>query len=257
MKKKISIKTFCFITVLCFCINGLNAQNTAVKNNAAKSIDALNVLNGVWEGSAYQYNISDSWRMILICNAKGNEIKINYPSFPCGGDLILIGTKDNTILLQEKITYGSCINNLIIELTQTGDGQMDYMCHYENSTTVVAQGKISKSKSIATALNMLNGTWKGSAYQHNTNNSWDIILTCNAENGEITVEYPTFPCGGNLILIETKDNTIILREKLTHGRGSCIDNLIIELTQTSNNELDYICHYENSTTVVAQGKLSK
>lgn len=122
-------------------IGRLSAQESPSQDNPVSFLD------GIWTGSAYQYNMNDSWDMTLTCNTEEDKFIIEYPSLSCGGHLILMdGTKKDKVVLRGKITYGSCLDNLIIELTVIDNDNLDYICHYENSTHIIAKGKLSRQE---------------------------------------------------------------------------------------------------------------
>lgn len=78
--------------------------------------------SGVWEGSAYQYDVPGSWSALLaIANGTvGSTIGSSaYPSLKCGGELALATATPAQIDLAQTITYGGtvCVANAVMNLT--------------------------------------------------------------------------------------------------------------------------------------------
>jgi len=67
-------------------------------------------LLGTWEGKGYQLN-GDTWKTILHYNSK-DDIKINYPDFPCNGYWYFDKENSHQIFFKEKITVGQ--NNCVV-----------------------------------------------------------------------------------------------------------------------------------------------
>jgi hypothetical protein len=47
-----------------------------------------------------------------------------------------------------------------------------------------------------------------------------------------TIEYPEQQCGGNLIREHEMNERLVVRERLTHGIGRCVDNGTIHMPQS-------------------------
>lgn len=86
------------------------------------------------------------------------------------------------------------------------------------------------------------GIWEGVGQQQGF--SWTIRI--DIKGNEQNIEYPSLNCGGFLTLLEETDSQLLLREKITFGLGSCLDNGFVELTDQSESELVYRWYHPDS-----------
>ncbi|NJL57890.1 hypothetical protein HC928_24220 [bacterium] len=112
-------------------------------NAQATSLPAEYV--GVWKGRGTQ---SGSEWSILLALTPG-EVRttlgtIAYPSLACGGELTLRGVRIQSIELSEHLTYpGNCVNDGIVSLRPTSNGQLRYEWFYANGS-LAATGSLQK-----------------------------------------------------------------------------------------------------------------
>ncbi|HCO68143.1 MAG TPA: hypothetical protein DIT04_10380 [Dysgonomonas sp.] len=83
-------------------------------------IDNKSKLDGIWTGYGYQFDIAESWEMILSCNTKKNEFTIDYPYLGCSGKWKLGKEKGTVFEFEEILEYGHdvCLDSVkvVIEL---------------------------------------------------------------------------------------------------------------------------------------------
>lgn len=86
-------------------------------------------------------------------------------------------------------------------------------------------------------INWLEGTWTGIGFQANalTQNTWEIILTYNKEAGQLSIEYPSFPCNGYWELQEASRHKAVFIEYIAEGKNRCQDEGIVVVTKIDEN----------------------
>ncbi|APW66018.1 hypothetical protein LPB137_09210 [Poseidonibacter parvus] len=99
------------------------------------------------------------------------------------------------------------------------------------------------TKNVNLVTKNIQGTWTGKAKQFNNNVTWSVKV--NIENNNYTVSYPSLNCGGILTLLDSSKTQVKFRENITYGRSKCVDNGILTLSTTSNNNAEYKWYYEN------------
>lgn len=102
------------------------------------------------------------------------------------------------------------------------------------------------------------GHWTGMANQNNAG-SWPIELELiQGKTGEKVgiIKYPTLSCGGYLILVEIRDNGLVLKEYLNTGTFRCINkgNLYLNL---HGEGLSFYWEHDIFTESWAKGSLGK
>lgn len=79
----------------------------------------------------------------------------------------------------------------------------------------------------AAASNPITGVWSGTGYQNVPAIDWPIVIQVNdGAVGEVVgrVEYPSYGCVGELTLTSVNgDGSILLRERIVEGVGTCVD----------------------------------
>ncbi|HYH80823.1 MAG TPA: hypothetical protein VEX86_13570 [Longimicrobium sp.] len=98
------------------------------------------------------------------------------------------------------------------------------------------------------------GSWKGKGSQSDQKGEWSI--TASISGGAVgavvgTIAYPSLSCGGDLVLRRVTEDSIEVRERITHG--DCIDG-ILTLGARPGGWLDYRWRTEDGS-VTARGQL--
>lgn len=115
----------------------LNAQVT--NSGLAKTFD------GNWIGSAFQYNLQESWTIKFTCNSKEGLFLIEYPSLGCSGTLSIENITDDEIEFRENIQQGNCINNGKIILKKINNKKFEYFAYLSKyDGNIIAKGQIRK-----------------------------------------------------------------------------------------------------------------
>lgn len=95
------------------------------------------------------------------------------------------------------------------------------------------------------------GVWEGRGTQRG-GSTWSIKILVFKNNHKI--EYPSLSCGGPLTLIEQTNNSIKFKEKISFGRGRCINGGMVELILTGEDTAKYFWYKRNGKKY-AEGSL--
>lgn len=110
--------------------------------------ELVKTIDGIWTGSAYQYDVNESWTIKFTCNSKEGTFLIEYPSLGCSGNLIIENISNNEIEFRENILNGSgtCNNNGVIKLKMLNNRKFAYLYYLPNSSVINAKGQVIKSE---------------------------------------------------------------------------------------------------------------
>ena len=96
---------------------------------AARTADPRDPFVGSWKGRGSQSDEPGSWSIAttIVAGRPGDVVgTITYPSLACGGDLVFHGVEAGQMVLQEHITFGSCVDRGIITLGVRRDGGLTF-----------------------------------------------------------------------------------------------------------------------------------
>ena len=198
---------------------------------------------GSWRGSATQTVPDSQWTILMtLVPAQVGEIAghIAYPSIRCGGQLTLQSVSSTSIELFEDITYGHCADLGVVRLTIEEPGLSYYWD--KRDFPGVASGAVTN---IGTAPvshpSPFTGVWTGKTTE---GRDWTILL--GLHDGAVgslvgTIAYPSLSCGGELKLTQLTANSMEFAQDITFG--SCVDDLIVELTMQPDGTLHYSERY--------------
>ena len=102
----------------------------SVSNIGTAGISRPTQFTGVWTGKTDQ---GGDWTVLLgLHDATLDSIvgTIAYPSLSCGGELKLTRLTANSMEFAQDITFGTCVDDLIVELTMQPDGTLYYAERY-------------------------------------------------------------------------------------------------------------------------------
>ena len=83
----------------------------------------------------------------------------------------------------------------------------------------------------------LNGTWEGTGYQIDNNETWAMKLTVRGKHYKI--EYPSLKCGGRGIPLSIDRNRARFIEKITFGLEDCVDNGNVVIERLNRRQIAY------------------
>jgi len=116
------------------------------------------------------------------------------------------------------------------------------------TSIVSAQGKSATTK-------WLNGTWEGTGYQIDNNETWTMKLT--ARGNTYKIEYPSLKCGGRWIPLSIDAGRARFIEKISFGLEDCVDNGTVVIERLSPRQIAYRFSNRGTREVTASGILNR
>jgi hypothetical protein len=101
----------------------------------------------------------------------------------------------------------------------------------------------------------LNGTWQGTGYQIDNNETWTMKLT--VRGGRYRIEYPSLKCGGKWIPLSIDQSRARFIEKITFGLEDCVDNGKVVIERLSRRQIAYRYSNRGSREVTASAILNR
>lgn len=99
----------------------------------------------------------------------------------------------------------------------------------------------------------MNGTWRGTAYQMNSNTTWSVVLT--GYYNTYTIEYPSLSCKGALNLIRMETAKAEFNENILNG--TCVDNGRVVLEKINDTQISFKYSRPGVSTVTSSATLNK
>ena len=101
----------------------------------------------------------------------------------------------------------------------------------------------------------LNGTWEGTGYQIDNNETWTMKLTVRGKVYKI--EYTSLKCGGKWIPISIDRNRARFIEKMTFGLADCVDNGNVVIERLNRRQIAYRFTSRGTRQVTASAILNR
>ena len=101
----------------------------------------------------------------------------------------------------------------------------------------------------------LNGTWEGTGYQIDNNETWTMKLTVRGKRYKI--EYPSLKCGGNWIPLSIDASRARFIEKITFGLADCVDNGNVVIERLSRRQIAYRFANRGTRAITASAILNR
>ena len=101
----------------------------------------------------------------------------------------------------------------------------------------------------------LNGTWEGTGYQTDNNETWTMQLT--VQGNRYKIEYPSLKCGGKWIPVSIDSARARFIEKITFGLADCVDNGNVVIERLSKRQIAYRFSNRGTREVTASAILNK
>lgn len=101
----------------------------------------------------------------------------------------------------------------------------------------------------------LNGTWEGTGYQIDNNETWTMKLTVRGKRYRI--EYPSLKCGGRWIPLSIDRSRARFIEKITLGLEDCVDNGNVVIERLSRRQIAYRFSNRGTREVTASAILNR
>lgn len=101
----------------------------------------------------------------------------------------------------------------------------------------------------------LKGTWTGTGYQIDNNETWTMRLRTNGS--KYTIDYPSLKCGGTWRLITIGRTVATFRESITHGKEQCTHGGRVTLERLNDHQIDFRYADPGSSEIIASAILKK
>ena len=120
---------------------------------------------------------------------------------------------------------------------------------------LVCVTSIVSSQSKTRTQRWLNGTWEGTGYQIDNNETWAMKLTVRGKNHKI--EYPSLKCGGRWIPLSIDRSRARFIEKITFGLEDCVDNGNVVIERLNRRQIAYRFANRGTRQVTASAILNR
>lgn len=101
----------------------------------------------------------------------------------------------------------------------------------------------------------LTGTWEGTGYQIDNNETWTMLLT--VKGRKYKIEYPSLNCEGVWRPISFSSNSARFREKITRGLEACTNNGRLVIQRLSRRQIAYRFKNPGERDVTASAILNR
>ena len=101
----------------------------------------------------------------------------------------------------------------------------------------------------------LNGTWEGTGYQIDNNETWTMKLTVRGKVYKI--EYPSLKCGGKWLPLSIDRSRARFIEKITFGLEDCADNGNVVIEKLNRRQIAYRYAKRGTRQVTASAILNR
>jgi hypothetical protein len=101
----------------------------------------------------------------------------------------------------------------------------------------------------------LNGSWEGTGYQIDTSTTW--TMNFKARGKRYSIEYPSLNCSGTWRLVSANSRRAVFRERITVGRGECVDKGLVTIERLNRQQIAYRFSYAGTTQVSASAILNR
>ena len=120
---------------------------------------------------------------------------------------------------------------------------------------LVSLTSVGSSQNRAGTARWLNGTWEGTGYQIDNNETWTMKLT--ARGNSYKIEYPSLKCGGRWIPLSIDAGRARFIEKISFGLEDCVDNGTVVIERLSPRQIAYRFSNRGTREVTASGILNR
>ncbi len=101
----------------------------------------------------------------------------------------------------------------------------------------------------------LNGTWEGTGYQMDNNETWTMLLT--VKGNRYKIEYPSLKCEGRWRPIRFYRSSATFREILSTGVDVCADKGKVVIQRLSPRQIAYRHTNQGETDVTSSAILNR
>ena len=101
----------------------------------------------------------------------------------------------------------------------------------------------------------LNGTWTGTGYQIDNNETWTMRLT--VTGGKYSIDYPSLKCGGVWKVMGVGSSVATFREHITYGKDLCTDRGKVTIERLNSSQIDFRYSNPGKPEITASAILKK
>jgi hypothetical protein len=123
---------------------------------------------------------------------------------------------------------------------------------------LVCLTSIISAQTRSASAKWLNGTWEGTGYQTDTNETWTMKLTI--RGGHYQIEYPSLKCSGRWIplgSLSLDQNRARFIEKITLGIETCTNNGNVVIERLNRRQVAYRYSNRGSRQITASAILNQ
>jgi hypothetical protein len=110
-------------------------------------------------------------------------------------------------------------------------------------------------QSQTSAQTWLKGTWEGTGYQIDANETWTMVLR--VRGNKFVIEYPSLKCAGVWRLLDFNSRGARFRETITTGTTECANNGRVTIERLNRNQIAFRYAYSDTREVSASAILQR
>ena len=107
----------------------------------------------------------------------------------------------------------------------------------------------------ATAQSWLKGTWEGTGYQLDADETWSMVLR--VHGNRFVIEYPSLKCSGVWRLLDFDSRSARFTEKITTGTTECANSGRVTIERLSRKQIAFRYAYSDTREVSASAILKR
>ena len=110
-------------------------------------------------------------------------------------------------------------------------------------------------ESTTHAQNWLNGTWEGTGYQIDADETWSMVLR--VSGNKFVIEYPSLECSGVWRMLDFDSRSARFKEKITVGVSECANGGHVTIERLSRRQVTFRYSYSDTREVSASAILNR
>jgi hypothetical protein len=117
---------------------------------------------------------------------------------------------------------------------------------------LIATTTVSQAQSKGT---WLTGTWEGTGYQMDNNQTWTMSLR--VRGSSFSIEYPSLNCSGVWRLLDMDSRGARFREKITVNVSECADGGTVTIERLNRRQIAFRYSYSDTRQISASAILNR
>ena len=106
-----------------------------------------------------------------------------------------------------------------------------------------------------TSRGWLHGSWEGTGYQIDANETWTMNLS--VQGNKFVIEYPSLKCHGVWRLLDMESRNARFRERITFGVSGCANNGNVTIERLNRRQIAFRYTYADTREISASAILNK